>query len=82
MDNLKNLVVLILNHNNISKIEGLDNLNNLQRLILSSNNISKIEGLDNLNNLQKLILKYLYKYKYFKSRNVNTNRADNIFITK
>ena len=43
-----NMQNLILDYNNIYKIEGLDNLVNLQILNLSNNNIYEIEGLTNL----------------------------------
>ncbi len=50
------LEVLILNHNEIQKIENLQFLSKLQRLYLRSNNISKIENLQCLIQLQHLHL--------------------------
>ena len=54
--NLKNLEILILNNNKISKIENLDEMNNLYRLELRSNRIEEFENLKSLENLKFLTL--------------------------
>ena len=53
---LTNLKVLYLNHNKISKIEGLDKLTKLEWLSFRDNEITKIQGLDSLTNLKGLSL--------------------------
>jgi hypothetical protein len=48
---LKNL---LLNHNFISKVEGLENAHNLERLYLYDNRLTKIEGIGHLSKLSKV----------------------------
>ena len=52
----KNLSVLYLYDNTISKIKNLGNATNLTHLYLQNNKIARIEGLENLRRLSKLYL--------------------------
>ncbi len=54
---LKNLMILDLQGNNIVEIEGLNGLQNLRRLSLDFNKIKEIQGLEDLINLEILNLK-------------------------
>ena len=56
LEQFKNLEILYLHDNQISKIENLDNNINLTTLNLYNNKITKIENLDNLINLTYLNL--------------------------
>lgn len=58
INDLKNLSILGLYKNKITKIKNLDNLENLQILWLDNNQIKKIENLDSLQNLKLLMLSY------------------------
>ncbi len=53
---LYDLLILKLNDNQISKIDGLDGLSELKKLSLANNIIHDIEGLKNQNNLEILTL--------------------------
>ncbi|MGB1207081.1 MAG: leucine-rich repeat domain-containing protein [Chitinophagales bacterium] len=53
---LKNLIVLDISGNNISKIEHLDSLEQLETLNIKGNKISEIDNLGSLTQLQELYL--------------------------
>ncbi|GAF92785.1 unnamed protein product, partial [marine sediment metagenome] len=55
-DNLINLESLVLNDNEITKIENLNNLEKLQSLSLANNKISKIKNLDDKTTIEQLNL--------------------------
>ena len=57
MDTCKNLQILYLESNNLTKIENLDSLVNLRILHLDNNNIKKLENLENMVNLKQFSIK-------------------------
>ncbi len=56
INELKQLKILNLSHNKISKIEGLNNLSKLKKLNLHANIITHISGLENLIQLKDINL--------------------------
>ena len=70
LEQFKNLEILYLYKNNISKIRNFDNNINLKELWLDNNQINKIEKLDNNINLNAL---YLTNNQISKIENLNNN---------
>ncbi|XP_056430388.1 leucine-rich repeat and IQ domain-containing protein 1 isoform X2 [Hyla sarda] len=55
-EGLENLVVLLLNKNRVTSINGIEDCKNLMTLELSFNSVTRIAGLESLRNLQWLAL--------------------------
>lgn len=75
---LKNIKLLDLSHNLITKIENLDSLNHLRTLILSHNHIRKIENLYSLVSLEYLDLSY---NPIEHVENINTLKLNELILT-
>lgn len=69
----KNLKILLLQNNLISKIENVQKLRKLEYLNLAVNNIEKIENLDQLESLEKLDLTLNFIGDLFSIKNLRPN---------